>query len=197
MVWVLGYLTAARAASGEAGLPLDDAWIHARNARSHACGEGFTFNPGETSAASSAPLWTILLGVVACFGVPFTWAAYLPGIVLTGALAWLGSRVVRRATGDGLAAAAASFLLVSNHPAPWSAVFGMEPPLAAARVTATVLLSPRRRPWACLTLAAPGCLARPELLLLRPEESCLAFRRAERRKARGNRKAGTTSPAAR
>jgi len=50
------HFLAGRRAAGEAGLPLDDAWIHARLARTLAEGRGFAFNPGELSAASSAPL---------------------------------------------------------------------------------------------------------------------------------------------
>lgn len=100
LAWAALYLGAARGAAGEIGLPLDDAWIHARIARHAASGAGFTFNPGERAAPSSAPLWTLLLAGIAGLGVPFPWASLVPGIALTAIVAALGSRVVLRATGD-------------------------------------------------------------------------------------------------
>ncbi|HEY5573172.1 MAG TPA: hypothetical protein VIK64_09205 [Anaerolineales bacterium] len=46
---------------GRQGFPLDDAWIHLVFARNIARGSGFSYNPGEMIAGSTAPLWTLLL----------------------------------------------------------------------------------------------------------------------------------------
>jgi hypothetical protein len=166
LCWVLLYLGTARRSAGEFGFPLDDAWIHARFATNLAEGAGLTFNPGEKSAASTAPLWSMLLAVPVFLGVPFPWAAYLLGLGATAALSWIGFLWVQRATGDRSAALATALLLASTHPFPWSAVSGMEPPLAAAMVIAVAVVVPGRRPLACLSLSAIAVLVRPELILL-------------------------------
>jgi len=166
LCWALLYLGTARRSAGELGFPLDDAWIHARLARNLAEGDGLTFNPGERSAASSAPIWSMLLALPAFLDIPFPWAAYLMGMVTTSFLSWCGFVWVRRATADRSAALATALLLVSTHPFPWSAVSGMEPPLAAVMVIAIAAMVPGRRPLFCLFLAAIAALVRPELILL-------------------------------
>src|SRR5439155_461282 len=49
--------------AGAPGFPLDDSWIHLHFARNLAAGAGFAYNPGIPVAGSTAPLWTVLLGV--------------------------------------------------------------------------------------------------------------------------------------
>ncbi len=51
------------AVQGHAGFPLDDAWIHQVYARNLAQRGEFAFTPGEPSAGSTSPLWTIALSV--------------------------------------------------------------------------------------------------------------------------------------
>ena len=57
------FLAAEHRIAGVAGLPLDDAWIHLHFARNLAEGLGFVYNPGVPVAGSTAPLWTLLLGL--------------------------------------------------------------------------------------------------------------------------------------
>jgi len=152
--------------AGAAGFPLDDAWIHARVARNLAQGRGFSFNPGEPAAVSSAPLWTFLLALPATLGVPFPWGAYLVGAAVAAALSILAMRVAERATGDKMAALLCGALVLGTHPFPWSIASGMELPLAAALVLATLLASLSSRTWMALILASASGLARPELCLL-------------------------------
>jgi len=45
------------------GFPLDDAWIHQTFARNLALRGEWAFIPGETTAGSTAPLWSALLAV--------------------------------------------------------------------------------------------------------------------------------------
>jgi hypothetical protein len=63
------------------GVPLDDAWIHFQFARNLARGDGFSFNPGQPTAGSTAPLWTLFLAAVYALGGPFP----LAGQILSGA----------------------------------------------------------------------------------------------------------------
>lgn len=53
--------------NGYIGAPLDDTWIHLQFARNLAAGAGFSYNPGQPTAGSTAPLWTVLLAVPAWF----------------------------------------------------------------------------------------------------------------------------------
>ncbi len=62
------------------GFPLDDAWIHQTYARNLALLAEWAFIPGQLSAGSTSPLWTILLA-------PGTWI----GLALTiGPGFWVG-----------------------------------------------------------------------------------------------------------
>ncbi|MCZ7668389.1 MAG: hypothetical protein M5U34_14955 [Chloroflexi bacterium] len=66
---------------GVLGAPLDDAWIHFQFARNLSQGNGFSFNPGEATPGSTAPLWTMLLAGVGLFTEDFL----APAICLSGA----------------------------------------------------------------------------------------------------------------
>jgi hypothetical protein len=160
------YLLAGRRAAGEAGLPLDDAWIHARLARTLAAGRGFAFNPGEPSAASSAPLWTLLLSVPSAAGLPFPWASYLVGLASTAALAAVAHRLAARATRERGAALLCALLVIGTHPFPWASLSGMETSLGATLVLGTILSACGGRIGASLGLAAAAGAVRPDLALL-------------------------------
>ena len=58
--------------------PLDDTWIHFQFARNLSQGNGFSFNPGEPTPGSTAPLWTILLAPVGLVSQDFL----LPALML-------------------------------------------------------------------------------------------------------------------
>jgi hypothetical protein len=101
----------AFALNAPGGVPLDDAWIHFQFARNLARGDGFSFNPNQPTAGSTAPLWTLLLAGVYLLGGRFPvagqalsgvcflatlLATYALGRQLTGSrwLAWLAGMVV-------------------------------------------------------------------------------------------------------
>jgi hypothetical protein len=79
-------------AFGGFGFPLDDAWIHQTYARNLAHHGEWAFIPGESSAGSTAPLWTAALSIGHLIGLyPPSWA-YLIGIILLAFTAWLSGR---------------------------------------------------------------------------------------------------------
>jgi hypothetical protein len=89
---VFGYVVAS-AAIHKVGFPLDDAWIHQTYARNLARHGEWAFVPGEPSAASTSPLYSLLLAVGYFLHVPFfLWAFALGALALAGA-GWIGRRL--------------------------------------------------------------------------------------------------------
>jgi arabinofuranosyltransferase len=72
-ILLLGYyLTIEREITGGViGAPLDDAWIHFQFARNLSQGQGFSFNPGQPTPGSTAPLWTLILAAFGLFSADF------------------------------------------------------------------------------------------------------------------------------
>jgi arabinofuranosyltransferase len=100
-----------RLTAGQGGVPLDDAWIHFQFARNLARGDGLSFNPGQPTPGSTAPLWTLLLAAAYLVGGRFPvagqvlsatcylsmlMATYVIGKQVTGRrwAAWLAGMVV-------------------------------------------------------------------------------------------------------
>jgi hypothetical protein len=82
---VFGYVMAS-AVIHKVGFPLDDAWIHQTYARNLARRGEWAFVPGEPSAASTSPLYTLLLAVGYFLHVPFfLWTFALGALALAGA----------------------------------------------------------------------------------------------------------------
>ena len=77
------------------GFPLDDAWIHQTYARNLAIKGEWAFIPGESSAGSTAPLWSALLAVGFWLKLaPYAWA-YLLGTAALWGLEVLGEKTIR------------------------------------------------------------------------------------------------------
>jgi hypothetical protein len=128
------YLLASRNVYG-LGFPLDDAWIHQTYARNLGELGQWAFLPGQISAGSTAPLWTVLLALGYLLHIPYlVWAYLLGGLSLVG-LAWLGERLFRGSAPAGNLGRfgwvpwAGIFLAGEWHLA-WAAVSGMETLLA-------------------------------------------------------------------
>ena len=164
-------LTAYRFTAGQGGVPLDDAWIHFQFARNLARGYGFSFNPGEPSAGSTAPLWTVLLAGVYLIGGRFPTAGqvlsavcFLAALVLTYALG-------KRLTGNCRAAWLIGAVTAANGRFVWAGLSALETCLFAALSLLAVLayLSDRAigvfRPHTA-ALFGLAALARPEGYLL-------------------------------
>ncbi len=114
------------------GFPLDDSWIHQAYGRNLGTRGEWSLIPGQPSAASTAPLYTVLLAVGYALRVPYLlWTHLLGGLAL-----WLagvfGARLADRIAPEvryaGLAAGA---LIVLAWHLIWAASSGMETALFA------------------------------------------------------------------
>jgi hypothetical protein len=135
-------MTLLYVATANGGFPLDDSWIHQVYGRNLALNGEWAFIPGEPSAASTSPLYTVLLGAGYKLGADYRlwthalgalalWVAAMIGSRMTG---WLlpGVRGVRLAAGLALALA---WHLV------WAAASGMETMLFSLWTLAVIALA--------------------------------------------------------
>lgn len=131
------------------GYPLDDAWIHqtfARNLVEH--GE-WAMNPGEATAGSTSPLWTLLLSVGYLLHIPQiiwtdAWGIFF--LVLSGTLAflWIQSETHYR----GWLPLIGGLLVVSEWHLVWASVAGMEiTMLCAISLAVFFMLSQDQPAW--------------------------------------------------
>ena len=91
LIGVAAYAGLSRFVLGRWGFPLDDAWIHQTYARNLAQLGQWAFVPGEPSAGSTAPLWTILLALAHILPGNFYVWTYLFGafgLMLVGVGVW-------------------------------------------------------------------------------------------------------------
>jgi len=162
------YLVRERQIAGAQGFPLDDSWIHLQFARNLAAGAGFSYNPGEPVAGSTAPLWTLLLGAGAVVASASLATAKVIGVVATLAAALITRRAALAWGTPPDVALVAAIALVWMGPLAWGALSGMEVSLAAMLVAAALLAHARDRILVSAACAALAVLARPEALLLVP-----------------------------
>jgi 4-amino-4-deoxy-L-arabinose transferase-like glycosyltransferase len=87
---VAGYVLVA----GE-GFPLDDSWIHQTYARNLAERGEWAFVPGEPSAASTSPLYTVLLSIGYLLNLPYSIWTHGLGAIALGITALLMMRLIR------------------------------------------------------------------------------------------------------
>jgi len=122
-----GYLLAAALGRGVTGFPLDDAWIHQTYARNLALTGQWAFVPGQTSAGSTAPLWSLVLSLGYWLGLPYHAWTYALGIAALGLTGWtvarLGTQLVPAKPWAG--PLTGLFCLLEWHLV-WAAVSGME-----------------------------------------------------------------------
>lgn len=151
------------------GFPLDDAWIHQTYARNLALRGDWSYNPGEPSAGSTAPLWSVLLFPGYRLGLsPFAWA-YLSGWGLLTTLALSGMYLYRslKLTNHTWAWIVGIGLIFEWH-LTWSAVSGMETLLEACLVL-VVMIWLTRPPvnWMVVgAICGLGVWIRPDALTL-------------------------------
>jgi hypothetical protein len=154
------------------GFPLDDTWIHCTIARNLAQGQGWCYNPGVPVQNSSGPLWTALIALGYGVAGPGVWVPKILGALCFLGCVFMAWRLARSLSGDGWAAAGAALATALSGPLLWHGLSGMETPLAALLVAATVdsFVAYRAgwRRFAWVVFAALGTAARPEVLVLLP-----------------------------
>jgi hypothetical protein len=183
------------------GFALDDSWIHQTYARNLAQTGQWAFVPGVPSAASTSPLYTILLAIGYKLGVNYLLWTYALGALALAITGMLGARMAeyvlpeQRRIGllSGLALMLAWHLI-------WSAASGMETMLFSMMTLALIWMAWREleaslsakvgslilRGTRFGALAALATLSRPEgivlaglvaflMLLVRPQRSWRGF----------------------
>lgn len=147
---------------------IDDAFINYQYARNLALGHGLVFNPGEYVEGFTSILWAILVAAGIAIGNQAETVGWVLGIVAGAATllaTWTFARSVLRPEHAWAAAIAAGLVLASPPFAVWSSQ-GMDTPLFAFTVTATLAARARdRMGWTTLG-AVLATLTRPEGMLL-------------------------------
>jgi hypothetical protein len=121
------YLLVAALGYGVTGFPLDDAWIHQTYARNLATTGQWAFVPGQTSAGSTAPLWSLLLGLGYGLGLPYKAWTYGLGMTALGLTGWTMTRLGTRIfpTKPWVGPLVGLFCVFEWHLV-WASVSGME-----------------------------------------------------------------------
>jgi hypothetical protein len=121
------YLAVAALGYGVAGFPLDDAWIHQTYARNLAATGQWAFVPGQTSAGSTSPLWSLLLSLGYWIGFPYQAWSYALGILALALTCWAVARLgAALFPAEPWVGPLAGLLCVGEWHLVWAAVSGME-----------------------------------------------------------------------
>lgn len=163
------YLLVARGLSGSGGLPLDDGWIHQTLARNLAEFGQLVIVPGQPSAASTSPLWGLLLAVAYWAGLPPLLWAFALGVACLAGAAVLTHRLGELFGAPQAVRAGAGLLVLVEWRLLWGALSGMETLLFTALTLAALteaLTHDARRPWLLGLLLGLSGTARPEGLAL-------------------------------
>lgn len=145
----LGFLVALACLAGGAyigsslsmagiGFPLDDAWIHQTYARNLATLGEWSFIPGQVSAGSTAPLWSLILAIghLVTSNVPFAFTFLIGTVCLIG-IGWAGQIFFQ--DGNGMRFPWAGLFLVGEWHLVWAALSGMETALMGLMVVLALL----------------------------------------------------------
>ena len=137
---LLGYYlrTELRIMGGELGVPLDDAWIHFQFARNISQGHGFSYNPGEPTPGSTAPLWTLMLAAVGWFSTDFLRPALAMSALFLLLSVWLAYGFTRWITHSTWAAFLAGLGVALTGRLLWAGLAGMETTAFAALSLAAI-----------------------------------------------------------
>lgn len=151
------------------GFPLDDTWIHLTYARNFAEHGEWAFRLGETSAASTAPVWTFLLSIGFFVNLaPYLWTYFLGWVILT--LLGIQSEHIARQLIDFYRSRwpwVGLFFVTAWH-LTWSAVSGMETLLHGyiILIVLSMLIAGSRRYLVLGLLAGLSVWVRPDGLTL-------------------------------
>jgi MFS family permease len=109
------------------GFPLDDSWIHQVYGRNLALYNEWSFVPGVPSAASTSPLYTVLLSFGYRLQIPYVlWTHGLGLLALTITAMTAGRMTARLVPGDRRLPWIAGLALIGAWHLIWAAVSGME-----------------------------------------------------------------------
>lgn len=115
------------------GFPLDDSWIHQVYARNLAERGEWSFIPGEPSAASTSPLYTLILAVGYTLNAPYVLWTHLVGALTLAAAAMLAARMTQHLMPERpLVAFSAGLAVLLTWHLLWAAASGMETMLFSA-----------------------------------------------------------------
>jgi hypothetical protein len=162
------------------GFPLDDSWIHQTYARNLAETGQWAFVPGQPSAASTSPLYTVLLSIGYRLGISYTIWPHILGILALFAAGMFGSRMAERfLPNQPLVSLITGLALILSWQLIWAAASGMETMLFGTLTLSLIWLSwreldprdPAPQPTVLRgmlfgAMAALTTLARPEGVML-------------------------------
>lgn len=163
-----GYLLASKTYYG-LGFPLDDAWIHQTYARNFVAWGKWAFWEGQSSAGSTAPLWSFLLALGYWLRLPYFWWSALLGWLTLLALALLAEYFLRSHSPAYAGALPwMGLLLIFEWHLVWAALSGMETLLYALLVTLVLVLLMRKEINFILLgiLVGAGVWIRPDAITL-------------------------------
>ena len=122
------------------GFPLDDAWIHQTYARNLGVNGAWAFLPGQPSAGSTAPAWTLLLSIGYWLRLNFyAWSFLLGWIILWAVGVTASFGFMRLAPEHALYGFFAGVVVIFEWHLTWAAGSGMETLLAALLALSTLL----------------------------------------------------------
>lgn len=146
---VAAYLIASRRLLA-IGFPLDDAWIHQTYARNLAQYGQWAFVPGQPSAGSTAPLWSLLLSLGYILRLPvFGWTFFLGGASLLGLAVFGEALFGAYLPGLRRVVPFAGLFLIGEWHMAWAAVSGMETLMAGMVILLVLWMTTyaRGRAW--------------------------------------------------
>ncbi|MDX2159771.1 MAG: hypothetical protein SF162_00460 [bacterium] len=170
-------LTLWYAAAAGGNFPLDDSWIHQTYGRNLAQHGEWAFVRGQASAASTSPLYTLVLALgyvlVVPFGVDFRVWTHGLGALALGVTAVLAARLAYRMTEHRSAALLIGGAVAACWHLIWAAGSGMETAIFAMLTLAAVETAASARKGTVIGGSVFGMVA-ALLFLTRPEGILLA-----------------------
>jgi hypothetical protein len=163
----LWFLSAERDIAGLRGFPLDDSWIYATFARNLATGHGYAFNPGESIAGATGPLYVFILALFYRIFHDVVWPAKVLGILCLAVSSLVIHQTARRMLpGHRLAPFLAGLLVALSPTLLWGSLTGLELPVYLLLACIGVSLYVREKWTLAVLVWAIGVWLRPDGLLL-------------------------------
>jgi hypothetical protein len=161
------FLSAERDIAGQRGFPLDDSWIYATFARNLATGHGYSFNPGESIAGATGPLYVFILALFYLMFHDVVWPAKVLGILCLGASSLVVHQTARRILpGRRLAPFLAGLLVALSPTLLWGSLTGLELPVYLLLACLGANLYVREKWTLAVLFWAIGVWLRPDGLFL-------------------------------